>query len=164
MPGQDEWFDALYRENFPRMMRQATYLLRNQQIAEELVSEAFLILLYKREALTAHPNVRGWLSQTLKNLISDELKSARYRLELPLNEDIEIPKDDVYEYALSESLPKDMTPKEKEILVLYYEKQLSYEQIASRLHISVLNCRTRLFRAKTRCKELLGREENFLTL
>ena len=162
MPGQDEWFDALYRDNFPRMMKQAAYLLRNQEIAEELANEAFLILLYKRSSLETHPNIRGWLSQTLKNLILDELKSARCRLELPLNEDIVVPKEDAYEYALSESLPKGLTTKERDILILFYEKQLSYEQIASHLHISVLNCRTRLFRAKSRCKELLSREENFL--
>jgi DNA-directed RNA polymerase specialized sigma24 family protein len=47
MPNQDEWFDKLYIQNSPRMIKLAAYLLRNQQIAEELVNEAFLILLYK---------------------------------------------------------------------------------------------------------------------
>jgi RNA polymerase sigma-70 factor (ECF subfamily) len=54
--------------------------------------------------------------------------------------------------------------KEKEILILYYEKQLPYDQIAKYLNISVLNCRTRLFRAKAHYKELINRERYLLWL
>lgn len=160
MPNFDKWFDKLYIENSSRMMKMATYMLRNQHIAEELVNEAFLILLYKRNQLVSHPNLPGWLSQTLKNLIADELKSAKHRLELPLNEDIDATQDDTYEPPLSELLPKGLSPKERDILILYYEMQLSYEQIAAQLHISVLNCRTRLFRAKAHFKELIDKKKN----
>jgi RNA polymerase sigma-70 factor (ECF subfamily) len=157
MPRSDEWFDKLYLENSPRMIKQATYLLRNQQIAEDLVNESFLILLYKRQDLVHHPNLPGWLSQTLKNLIIDELKSARHRLELPLNPDVDVSESDnatTYHPPLSELLPRELTPREREILILVFEKQLSYEQIAARLHTSVLNCRTRLFRAKAHYKKI----------
>jgi len=47
-------------------------------------------------------------------------------------------------------------------MILFYEKQLSYEQIAAQLDISVLNCRTRLFRAKVHYKEILSSEKNIL--
>jgi RNA polymerase sigma-70 factor (ECF subfamily) len=151
-----DWFDQLYLENSPRMIRQAFYLLKNQQIAEELVNEAFLILLYKRRDLEQHPNLPGWLSQTLKNLIADELKSARHRLELPLNTDMDIPAAEPYDPPLNELLPNGLSQKEREILILFYEKQLSYEQIAAQLNISVLNCRTRLFRAKAHYKEIIS--------
>jgi RNA polymerase sigma-70 factor (ECF subfamily) len=155
MPNSDKWFDKLYIENSPRMVKMATYLLGNQQIAEELVNEAFLILLYKKSQLVNHPNLAGWLSQTLKNLISDELKSAKHRLELPLNEDIDTTNDDIYEPPLSELLPKGLSQKEQEILILYYEKQLSYAQIASQMHLSILTCRTRLSRARAHYKKLI---------
>lgn len=156
MQSPDDWFDQLYLENSPRMIRQAFYLLKNQQIAEELVNEAFLILLYKRRDLEQHPNLPGWLSQTLKNLIADELKSARHRLELPLNTDMDIPAAEPYDPPLNELLPNGLSQKEREILILFYEKQLSYEQIAAQLNISVLNCRTRLFRAKAHYKEIIS--------
>lgn len=155
MPNQDnEWFDRLYIENYPRMVKQATYLLKDQRIAEELVNEAFLIYLYKKDSLNDHPNIKGWLSQTLKNLIYDELKSARHRLDLPLIGELDCRKD-VFQPSLLEILPQGLTEQEKEILILYFEKQLSYEQIASYLNISIMNCRTRLFRAKKRCEKLM---------
>ncbi len=164
MSNQDEWFDQLYKGNAPRMIKLATYLLSNEQVAADLIDEAFLILLYKKKKLEHHPNLPGWLSQTLKNLILDESKSARHRLELPLNENIEVSTDDTYEPSLSELLPKDLTPNEQEILILYFEKQLSYNQIAEKLHISILNCRTRLFRAKAHYKELVDREKIYYSL
>ncbi|MEA4955803.1 hypothetical protein SDC9_51424 [bioreactor metagenome] len=157
---ENDWFDQLYRENSPRMVKQATYLLQNRQIAEELVNEAFLIMLYKKRDLKKHPNLPGWLSQTLKNLIADEIKSAKHRLELPMRENQDIPTVDTYHVPLSDLLPDGLTPKEREILILYFEGQLSYERIASKLNISVLNCRTRLFRAKAHYRTLIGNENN----
>lgn len=155
MPEQNEWFDQLYRENSAHLFKQAFYVLHDQHLAEDLVEEAFLILLYKQRDLINHPNLAGWLSQTLKNLIYDELKSARHRLEIPLMYDADVSTTDTYHQPLDEILPKGLLPKEREILLLLFEEQLSYEEIAQRLGISVLNCRTRAFRAKKHCKDLM---------
>lgn len=159
MSGQNEWFDELYRNNSARLFKQAFYVLHDRHLAEDLVSETFLILLYKQQALLNHPNIVGWLSQTLKNLIYDEMKSARHRLETPLVYDTAAFTMDTYHQALDELLPKELLPKEREILILLFEEQLSYEEIAQRLGISVLNCRTRAFRAKAHYKELLAKED-----
>lgn len=72
MPEQNQWFIKLYREHSARLFKQAYYVLRDRHLAEDLVEEVFLILLYKQEDLLTHPNIGGWLSQTLKYLILDE--------------------------------------------------------------------------------------------
>lgn len=159
MPEQNEWFDQLYREHSARLFKQAYYVLHDSHLAEDLVEETFLILLYKQRDLVNHPNLAGWLSLTLKNLIFDELKSARHRLEMPLISDDTASSVDTYHQALDELLPKGLFPKEREILILLFEEQLPYEEIALRLGISVLNCRTRAFRAKTHYKALIAKEE-----
>lgn len=159
MPEQNEWFDQLYRENSSRLFKQAFYVLRDWHLAEDLVEETFLILLYKQNQLADHPNIAGWLSQTLKNLIYDEMKSAKHRLEIPLNPDVNASAPDTYHLPLDHLLPKGLLPKEREILILLFEEQLSYEEIAQQLGISVLNCRTRAFRAKAHYKALIAKEE-----
>ena len=150
MSEQNQWFIELYREHSSRLFKQAYYVLRDRHLAEDLVEEAFLILLYKQKDLLTHPNIGGWLSQTLKHLILDETKSARHRLETPLIHDTSAFTVDTYHEPL-----ENLLPKEREILVLLFEKQLSYEEIAQHLGISVLNCRTRAFRAKAHYKELI---------
>lgn len=159
MPEQNEWFDQLYKEHSARLFKQAFYVLHDRHLAEDLVEETFLILLYKQHDLITHPNLAGWLSLTLKNLIYDELKSARHRLEMPLISDNAAASVDTYHQSLNELLPKGLFPKEREILSLLFEEQLPYEEIAQRLGISVLNCRTRMFRAKAHYKALVAKEE-----
>ena len=156
MPEQNQWFIELYREHSARLFRQAYYVLRDRHLAEDLVEETFLILLYKQKDLLTHPNIGGWLSQTLKHLILDETKSARHRLEIPLIHDTAVIAEDTYHEPLEDSLPKALVRQFKiEILILLFEEQLSYEDIAQRLGISILNCRTRAFRAKAHYKELI---------
>lgn len=157
MVSQDDWFSALYQESAPRMLRYASYQLRDPDRAEELVEDAFVLLLRKREELKAHPNLPGWLWKTLQHLILTEVKSARHRLEVPLDEQFGLAAPPEEGGGLSDALPQGLTEKEREILLLFYECGFPHEEIAARLGISVLNSRTRLFRARGRCKELLER-------
>lgn len=162
MSVKNEWFNQLYREHSVRLFKQAYYVLHDSHLAEDLVEETFLIFLYKQSDLVDHPNIAGWLSMTLKYLVFDELKSARHRLETPLIPDYDATCVDTYQQLLEEVLPKELLPKEREILLLLFEEQLSYEEIAQRLGISVLNCRTRAFRAKRHYKGLIEKETDEL--
>ena len=51
MQDTEQWFTALYEQNASKMLRYASYQLRNASIAEELVEEAFVRLLQRREEL-----------------------------------------------------------------------------------------------------------------
>ena len=53
MQDTEQWFTALYEQNASKMLRYASYQLRNASIAEELVEEAFVRLLQRREELWA---------------------------------------------------------------------------------------------------------------
>lgn len=112
MTERNQWFIKLYQEHSARLFKQAFYVLRDRHLAEDLVEETFLILLYKQESLVSHPNIGGWLSQTLKNLIMDETKSARYRLEMPLVYDETGATADTYYEPLEDLLPRGLSPKE----------------------------------------------------
>lgn len=74
MQDTEQWFTALYEQNASKMLRYASYQLRNASIAEELVEEAFVRLLQRREELWEHPNPAGWLWKTLQHLILTEVK------------------------------------------------------------------------------------------
>lgn len=63
MSEENQWFIQIYQEHSARLFKQAFHVLRNQHLAEDLVEETFLILLYKQKDILNHPNIGGWLSQ-----------------------------------------------------------------------------------------------------
>ena len=54
---------------------------------------------------------------------------ARNRMEVPLEQDFDLAAPQREQEALADSLPEGLTPREREILLLYYEEELSHEEI-----------------------------------
>ena len=156
----DSWFTALYQENAGKMLRYAAAQLRNQPVAEELVEDAFVRLLQRKEDLVGHPNLNGWLWKTLQHLILTEVRLAKYHREVPLDPACQTPAPDLDSGRLEDVLPQGLTPGEREVLLLFYEEGLSHQEMARRLGISEMNSRTRLFRARNHCKKLLEKSSS----
>lgn len=154
-----DWFDTLYLENYDRMLTVAAKLLGSREVAEDVVQSTFLTLLDKQKQVRKHPNPTAWLYVTLRNTIGNEMQREKYRRSLPLDSVPEPFVNDEYRLPFSDHLPDGLSEKEIEILSLVYERELSYEDISAELGISVLACRTRLFRAKNKCKNLLTGNE-----
>ena len=151
----DQWFTDLYRLNAPKMVRYAYAQLRRMEIAEELVEDAFVMLLRKQDQVAEHPNPSGWLWKTLQHLILTEVKLARYHREVPLENANTWAAPAEERESLAEALPPGLSDGEREMLLLFYEEECSHQEIARRLGILEMNSRTRLFRAKNHCKKLL---------
>ena len=113
------WFDAIYEENFKLLLRTAMHLLRDRQLAEDMVQTVFLTLLSKHEGLQDHPNIRGWLIQTLKYQIQSELQLARYSREVSLNHEQIIAVEEPQEPDFLSLLPTELSSSEKMILYLH---------------------------------------------
>lgn len=58
-------------------------------------------------------------------------------------------------------LPTQLSPRDREILLLYYENGLSYQEISRRLGIPISTCGTWLARAKQRCPGPFVRSPRF---
>ena len=151
----DSWFTALYQENAGKMLRYAAAQLRNQPVAEELVEDAFVRLLQRKEDLVGHPNLNGWLWKTLQHLILTEVRLAKYHREIPLEDANVWAAPEAAEEDLAENLPDGLSDGEREVLLLFYQEGCTHQEMARRLGISEMNSRTRLFRAKNHCKKLL---------
>lgn len=151
-----EWFGTLFLAHYGTLLNIGALLLGNRNTAEELVDETFLILWSKRSALRGHPDIDGWLYITLKNLIYNETRLSKYRRETPLVCEADAAASEEAREPLSELLPEGLTEQERQILILCFEQELSYEEMARELGISILACRTRLCRAKAHYKKIIG--------
>lgn len=148
-------FTALYEGNAAKMLRYATYQLQSHAIAEELVEEAFVRLLQRWSTLTGHPNLPGWLWKTLQHLILTEVKLAKYHREVPLELGMHAASPQTEREPLADLLPPELTPSEREVLILFYDCELTHQEMAAQLGITEMNSRTRLFRAKGHYKRIL---------
>ena len=66
---QEEQIHELYLEMFKMLVAYARSSLENESLAEEAVQEAFQIACAKAEELCKSPNPKGWITNTLKNVI-----------------------------------------------------------------------------------------------
>lgn len=150
-----EWFSALFLAHYGTLLNVGALLLNNKNTVEELVDETFLILWSKRAMLRKHPNINRWLYVTLKNLIYNETRLSKYQKETPLNYETNTFAVEKSEDSLAEVLPKGLSGQERQILIMYFEQELSYEEMAQKLGVSILACRARLCRAKAHYKKII---------
>ena len=67
--------DRLYLQMYPMLFEYARSSLANDALAEEAVQDTFTIACQKPEALCESTNPEGWLVNTLKNVLSNTIRS-----------------------------------------------------------------------------------------
>ena len=154
------WFEELYLKNYDRLRDTAYRLLEDEMRADELVQETFLVLLSRKHELKKkqHPNIEGWLVITLRNLVKNELTRAKHRKEYPLFDESVVATMEQYE-SLENSLPRSLTPDERQVMLWHYEERFDTKEIAHRLKISENTVRVRLFRARQKYKKFSENEK-----
>lgn len=163
----EAWVKELYERNALRMYKVVLLRLEDEEEAQNIVQEAFLALLEKIDIVKCHPNPAGWLMKAVRYLILRSIDAKQYL------EDHEVELDDkAFQISappaqllpLRDMLPPGLSQREQDLLVWFYEDRLTYEEIADRLKIPVLTCRTQMFRAKKHYRKLSEKEPDFSEL
>lgn len=155
---QGLFIENLYREMFTQLNIYAQNVLRDRSLGEEAVQDTFRIACIKIDELMSSSNPKGWLMNTLKNVISN-MKRSRARLLRMLfiaaemneasfgsvNDDID--PEILYGGVISN---EDFALLKKIVLERY-----SMLEAAEELGISVEACKKRLQRAKEKFKKKL---------
>lgn len=79
---QRRFIEKMYLEMFELLMAYACSSLESESIAEEAVQETFRIACMKPEAVINSPNPKGWLINTLKNVIRNTKRKQAGALKL----------------------------------------------------------------------------------
>lgn len=143
--------DRLYLQMYPMLFEYARSSLSNDALAEEAVQDAFTIACQKPEALCGSLNPKGWLVNTLKNVISNTIRKQS------------IAKRIFLDYAASNVKDISASPDRMGLEILYDDiadleefkllKEMaldgrSYLEMAEEHGITVSTCRKRVERAK----------------
>jgi RNA polymerase sigma-70 factor (ECF subfamily) len=178
--GDEAAFNEMVSRYWDRIYSMVHHLLRNQQDAEEVTQDAFI------RAHRGLVNFRGdsafstWLYQIATNLARNRYwywwrrkRDRSVSFDAPISADnettlaelipadVESPEDATVTQELLDNIATGMErlgTKHREILILRNVKNLSYEEIAAILGISVGTVKSRIARARESLRAKLGDE------
>ncbi len=153
-------FVCAVKLNNQRIFLIALSFTHNQTDAEDVMQNVFLKLWRYNKSFEDIPHIDKWLTRVCVNESKNYIKSPFRKRSVPLEDAKEKYSFD-YEcdYDLFKavmSLPK----KQSAVIHLFYYEDLSVKEIADVLKINESAVKTRLHRARTQLKQLLGDEWN----
>lgn len=153
--------EALVEGHLDALLAYARWRLRQGDLAQEVVQRSFLKAFEKRSQLREASAARAWLLTILRNEIAMEHRgNARFEIwDAEDFEDLPHPEaEDGLDPILLESLPvalARLSEGARSLLLLRFQQDLTYQQIADLMELPMGTVQSRLHRAKATLKALL---------
>jgi RNA polymerase sigma-70 factor (ECF subfamily) len=148
-----------YQVIVERYMKRAYYIVlgfvRNSQDALDLSQESFIKAFRKIKRFDPERPFFPWFYKLLKNICLDHIKRKSRAQEIPLDE-IRVFKEEREDKEMKEILWKgieSLSFEQREVIILRYFQQLSYQEIAEITAKPVGTVMSSLYYAKKRLKE-----------
>lgn len=178
--GDQAAFEDLVSRYWDRIYAMVHQLLRNQQDAEEVTQDAFIRAHRGLENFRGDSAFSTWLYQIATNLARNRYwywwrrkRDKTVSFDQPVGDDSDTPLSEIF--VTESETPEDATvtqelvdsiaagmeklsPKHREILVLRNVKNLTYEEIANILEISIGTVKSRIARARESLRSKLGED------
>ena len=163
-------FRKVYDANYTLLMQVVMHIVYNQEIAEDLVQEAFERFYVKNISFPTMDEAKYWLLRVSKNLALNHIR--RNKREIQLVEKVKkLPGETVNFFDSSKavieeeerrnvreavnSLPENL----RSVIQLKEYSGLDYKAIGKVLGISETNVKVRLHRARKKLEEILAAED-----
>lgn len=163
LDGDDKSFSSIYERYINQLISYGYKLCPDRDIVHDGLQEIFIDLFLKREKLNVDiKNLKAYLFISLRNSLIKKIKSGK-RTELFDIKDNKFELDFNIEYSyqdrlieeeisqeikeLLEAATQKLPAKQKEIIYLKFEEEMSYPEIAEIMNISVESARKLLYRA-----------------
>lgn len=156
-----------YQQIVKKYMQTAYYIalgfVHNHQDALDLSQESFIKAFRKIKNFDAGRPFFPWFYRILKNLCIDHFKRIRRRMEIPLEESyflIQDSEDKEMKEAMWQGIEK-LPFEQKEIIILRYFREYSYEEIAEITGKPIGTVMSSLYYAKKKLKDIVGKYLGF---
>ena len=159
------WFEGVYADTHRQMSLALLRILRLypilRDVGNEILEDTYVELFRNSEKLREHPNIRAWLTKTLKYKACDRLreKQREYRRFVPWVEETErvlyVETSPEGDYLRSESLERlrraiasRVGARSLAILEARYVEKVPVKELAARLGMSPAALKMQIFRWK----------------
>lgn len=159
-------FGHLLVREIPRLRRYARALTHDASATDDLVQNCLMRALTRAHLWQPGTNLRAWLFTILHNQhVNDVRRERRAHLAMPIEDAAgllwEAPKQPVALQLRDLGRALDHLPAhQRETLLLAGLDDMSYDELARRMGVSVGTVRSRLNRGRRRLRELHGEERN----
>ena len=161
--GKMEAFEALYNFLRPVIFQYLLYKTLNASLSEDLLQEAFLQLHRSRRTYIPGKPVLPWALAIARNVFLMDLRarSRRRKHEVFIEENmpeaaITSPFDGIAERQTVRSALTQLTPEQREILLMHHAIGLNFREIAGVLGILRSTAKLRAHRAVKSLRKILG--------
>jgi RNA polymerase sigma-70 factor, ECF subfamily len=163
LTGAEEDFCALFESVYPRLRRY--FLLRGMEAgeAEELAQDVMVIVYQRAGELREKEFFNGWLFKVAKNELARFWRRRQIRSRIAEMEQLD---DELAEKLITEMEVAGSTdfaewvsylePAERDIIILRFVEELSYEELAVALAIPIGTVKWRLFNAKKKLAPIIN--------
>ena len=160
-------FRHLFESYFTPLCRFMHLYIKDTTIVEELALDIFTYVWENRKTLQILISFKAYLFQAARNKCLNELRKKKNTISLN-QEDIDIEETDAMSletdelYRLIQEAVLALPDKCKEVFQLSRTENLSNQEIATQLNISVKTVEAQITKALKRIKEFLGDSYSFL--
>ncbi len=176
--GDTAAYNDIVARYYDRIFSRVSQLLNSKQDAEEVTQDAFIRAHRGLDKFRGDASFSTWLYQIATNLAHNRYwywfrrkRDQSISLEQPLSDDGDLTLENVMpcegedpaEAAVTQEFVdrvgecmQGLNGKHKEVLILRNVKNLSYDEIADELQISVGTVKSRIARARESLRELMG--------
>lgn len=150
-------FETLLAAEQPAVERFVKFQIQSKEDAEDVLQEVYLTACRKFSQLRDRDSFKAWLISIVRNKCNDYFRRKAVQFEIPIDELTEKALISDSKYGIAEvSMVRDtmdkLGDKDKQILYLYFWKEMSQEEIAKQLGIPVGTVKSRLYTAKQNFK------------
>lgn len=172
-----EYFGDLVLRYQQRLFAFIRSIVNNQQTAEDLTQQSFEKAFVALNAFNTERSFKAWLFTIAKNEAFSYLRKQKKQRLLPLAEELTDQDGDTQAQVVTDPAPladkelirseegqsirqalKLLKPNYRAVLNLYYQQDMSYQEIAETLDLRLNTVRTHLRRAKAALAKILESE------
>ena len=154
---QNDPLHQLYVEHYSCLFRFARSYV-NQDLAEDLVQETFLIAQKRIDRVISSENPKGWLINTLRNVIGNTYQKRKFICTQLISESVADTSSE-YVYPVNDMYAGLIDEEALSLLIWVYCEGISYQGTADRLGISLDACKKRIQRAKLALKHAIEKNK-----